>query len=172
MNFILQQISKNSPKMLMGNTENIVKKMKNNKSKKFATKNTKKTRMSESSDSSNDHNISVYKVILLLFLFYVFLIYIFYFFYQDEIGKITSNSINISNKQNSKPINIENSVNNDIFIKKTYFLKSLNYFNKIELFLKHESCTNVTKTKTAVKKSKVRKNVESNTSFLGTSKQM
>ncbi|PBC32463.1 hypothetical protein APICC_07416 [Apis cerana cerana] len=120
----LEQISKNSPKMLMGNTENIVKKIKNNKSKKFATKNTKKTRMSESSDSSNDHNISVYK---------------------DEIGKITSNSINISNKQNSKPINIENS---------------------------HESCTNVTKTKTAVKKSKVRKNVESNTSFLGTSKQM
>ncbi|XP_016909695.1 metacaspase-2 isoform X2 [Apis cerana] len=120
----LEQISKNSPKMLMGNTENIVKKIKNNKSKKFATKNTKKTRMSESSDSSNDHNISVYK---------------------DEIGKITSNSINISNKQNSKPINIENS---------------------------HESCTNVTKTKTAVKKSKVRKNVELNTSFLGTSKQM
>lgn len=72
MNFILQQISKNSPKMLMGNTENIVKKIKNNKSKKFATKNTKKTRMSESSDSSNDHNISVYKVILFLFLFLCF----------------------------------------------------------------------------------------------------
>ncbi|XP_043798321.1 uncharacterized protein LOC122717892 isoform X2 [Apis laboriosa] len=117
----LEHVTKNSLKMLMGNTENIVKKIKNNKSKKFATKNTKKTRMSESSDSNSDHNISIYK---------------------DEI---TSNSINISNKQNSKPINIENSP---------------------------ESCTNVTKTKTAVKKSKVRKNVESNTSFLGTSKQM
>ncbi|KAG6800025.1 hypothetical protein HZU73_04833 [Apis mellifera caucasica] len=120
----LEYVNKNSLKMLMGNTENIVKKIKNNKSKKFPTKNTKKTRISESSNSSNDHNISVY---------------------EDEIEKITSNSINISNKQNLKPINIENS---------------------------HESCTNVTKTKTAVKKSKVRKNVESNTSFLGTSKQM
>ncbi|XP_031369153.1 uncharacterized protein LOC102672899 isoform X2 [Apis dorsata] len=124
MNFILQHVTKNSLKMLMGNTENIAKKIKNNKSKKFATKNTKKTRMSESSDSNSDHNISIYK---------------------DEITKITSNSINISNKQNSKPINIENSP---------------------------ESCTNVTKTKTAIKKPKVRKNVESNTSFLGTSKQM